>query len=809
MSRSPEESFQFPETFEPMILMSASAAELSAEELSAGTAGNDLIIALTPDELIDGGAGHDIMIALGGSNVLRGGAGHDTLISARGDNVLDGGAGIDKAVYWNGNRADFTVTDHGFGIIEIAGSKNSDFITNIEQVQFQDGVYSIQELLSGATNAPALGVESQDAAEQTVDSLKTPTTGNDVLVANLPGESIDALAGDDIVVGLGNGNTILGSEGNDAILSAGGNNIIDGGAGNDTVVYGGLEAEYTLASAPGGAISVSSSSGQDILINVETVSFQDVTRDVASLNLPPVVEEPVVEEPVIEEPVVEEPVVEEPVVEEPVVEEPVDEEPVDEEPVDEEPVVEEPVVEEPVVEEPVVEEPVDEEPVDEEPVVEEPVDEEPVIEEPVIEEPVVEEPVVEEPVDEEPVVEEPVDEEPVVEEPVDEEPVDEEPGLSFELPVAGDLYATVGTNPEATYELLSPPSVGSINFYADGSFDYHAPVGFSGVITFQYQIIAADGTTVEIATLVITSADVEEPTGPDAPVEETPVEEVPEEEVTEEAPVDEVPEEIDGLHLNPNDAVNLIDVGYNGSVTVTFQSESAGYQNTFGTYLINNTTGMISDVNIVFSNASQPGSGGYLTAGSAENVAGKDGYSVGFFLLADGNSLNNLNAYADASWSFEPATGGGLKLVATQPNGYVTAMNGPVYISSHPEMNADGKDHFRFSINGDKLQISVEDLANLGDKDFNDVIVSVEVNEEVEVIDLDEDDDEVEVIDLDDNEQNDYTDPYTPDDEDEVEVIELDEPDTNTNVYCEVNYYNGTTSWYSSLFGGLFGKWWW
>jgi Ca2+-binding RTX toxin-like protein len=768
MSRSPEESFQFPETFEPMILMSASAAELSAEELSAGTAGNDLIIALTPDELIDGGAGHDIMIALGGSNVLRGGAGHDTLISARGDNVLDGGAGIDKAVYWNGNRADFTVTDHGFGIIEIAGSKNSDFITNIEQVQFQDGVYSIQELLSGATNAPALGVESQDAAEQTVDSLKTPTTGNDVLVANLPGESIDALAGDDIVVGLGNGNTILGSEGNDAILSAGGNNIIDGGAGNDTVVYGGLEAEYTLASAPGGAISVSSSSGQDILINVETVSFQDVTRDVASLNLPPVVEEPVVEEPVVEEPVVEEPVVEEPVVEEPVVEEPV---------------VEEPVVEEPVVEEPVVEEPVDEEPVDEEPVVEEPV--------------------VEEPVDEEP-----VDEEPVDEEPVDEEPVDEEPGLSFELPVAGDLYATVGTNPEATYELLSPPSVGSINFYADGSFDYHAPVGFSGVITFQYQITAADGTTVEIATLVITSADVEEPTGPDAPVEETPVEEVPEEEVTEEAPVDEVPEEIDGLHLNPNDAVNLIDVGYNGSVTVTFQSESAGYQNTFGTYLINNTTGMISDVNIVFSNASQPGSGGYLTAGSAENVAGKDGYSVGFFLLADGNSLNNLNAYADASWSFEPAAGGGLKLVATQPNGYVTAMNGPVYISSHPEMNADGKDHFRFSINGDKLQISVEDLANLGDKDFNDVIVSVEVNEEVEVIDLDEEDNEVEVIDLDDNEQNDYTDPYTPDDEDEVEVIELDEPDTHTEVYCEVNHHNGTWSWFGSLFGGLFGKWW-
>ncbi len=112
-------------------------------------------------------------------------------------------------MYWNGNRADFTVTDHGFGIYEIAGSKNSDFITNIEQVQFQDGVYSIAELLTGNTNAPALGTESQDAAEQTVDSLKLQRLATTCLWPTLPGESIDALAGDDLVVGLGNGNTIL------------------------------------------------------------------------------------------------------------------------------------------------------------------------------------------------------------------------------------------------------------------------------------------------------------------------------------------------------------------------------------------------------------------------------------------------------------------------------------------------------------------------------------------------------------------------------------------------------------------------
>ena len=107
---------QLPESLESMILMSASAADLDPATLPDGTAGNDLMISLTPDELLDGGEGHDILIGLGGSNVLRGGGGHDTLISVRGDNVLDGGAGIDKAVYWNGNRADYTVTDHGFGL---------------------------------------------------------------------------------------------------------------------------------------------------------------------------------------------------------------------------------------------------------------------------------------------------------------------------------------------------------------------------------------------------------------------------------------------------------------------------------------------------------------------------------------------------------------------------------------------------------------------------------------------------------------------------------------------------------------------
>ncbi len=163
-----------PESFEPMILMSASAAELNAADLTESSNANDVMISLTPDELLDGGQGHDILVGLGGNNVLRGGEGHDTLISVRGDNVLDGGAGIDKAIYWNANRADYDVIDHGFGIIEIVGDTHSDFITNIEQVQFQDGTYSIAELLTGVPKAPATGDSStENAADQDIADLKS------------------------------------------------------------------------------------------------------------------------------------------------------------------------------------------------------------------------------------------------------------------------------------------------------------------------------------------------------------------------------------------------------------------------------------------------------------------------------------------------------------------------------------------------------------------------------------------------------------------------------------------------------------
>jgi len=142
------------ESLEPMILMSASAADINAATLDDATEGNDVMVALEAGGFMDGKAGNDVLIGLAGDNYLKGGDGHDMLIAIRGDNVIDGGDGQDTLVYWGGNRADYKVTDKGFGILEIDNGRSTDFVTNVEEIQFRDGSYSVADLFN-AGSAPA------------------------------------------------------------------------------------------------------------------------------------------------------------------------------------------------------------------------------------------------------------------------------------------------------------------------------------------------------------------------------------------------------------------------------------------------------------------------------------------------------------------------------------------------------------------------------------------------------------------------------------------------------------------------------
>ena len=59
------------ESIEPMILMSASGADIN------GTESGDILIGFGPGDTVNGLGGDDTLIGLGGSNVLNGGDGND------------------------------------------------------------------------------------------------------------------------------------------------------------------------------------------------------------------------------------------------------------------------------------------------------------------------------------------------------------------------------------------------------------------------------------------------------------------------------------------------------------------------------------------------------------------------------------------------------------------------------------------------------------------------------------------------------------------------------------------------------------
>ena len=139
------------ESIEPMILMSASGADIN------GTEDGEILIGFGSGDTVNGLGGDDTLIGLGGDNVLNGGDGDDRFITVYGDNVIDGGDGNDVLLIANGSRDDFEVIDRGNGIVEVSSSNVKNFITNVEFVQFGSTLYSVDSLISGGSgNAPVI-----------------------------------------------------------------------------------------------------------------------------------------------------------------------------------------------------------------------------------------------------------------------------------------------------------------------------------------------------------------------------------------------------------------------------------------------------------------------------------------------------------------------------------------------------------------------------------------------------------------------------------------------------------------------------
>lgn len=124
-------------------------------------------------------------------------------------------------------------------------------------------------------------------------------------------------------------------------------------------------------------------------------------------------------------------------------------------------------------------------------------------------------------------------------------------------------------------------------------------------------------------------------------------------------------------------------------ITLTFIDEGAGYKNSFGYFVYDDSDNILYEQTI-FSNASEAGGGGSLLPGDTVSLGTfNEGDNIGFWVQANG--------YND-------------------PNGYK--------YYSLDQYNPDGLRHIAIIDDPDnqRLVVGFEDLYNLGDQDYNDVV---------------------------------------------------------------------------------------
>ena len=203
---------------------------------------------------LNGDAGADILDGGTGADTLNGGADDDTLTGAGGNDTINGGDGTDTAVF-TGNRSAYTITVSG-GVTTVAGADGTDSVTNVERLQFADGLF--------------------DAAGAPIDPAINGTSGADTLNGTARADVINGLGGDDVINGGDGADVLDGGDGNDAIAAGLGNDTVYGGTGNDVisgdggsdVLHGddGDDAFLFAVGEPGGSTQAFGGAGTDTII---------------------------------------------------------------------------------------------------------------------------------------------------------------------------------------------------------------------------------------------------------------------------------------------------------------------------------------------------------------------------------------------------------------------------------------------------------------------------------------------------------------------------------------------------------------
>ena len=186
---------------------------------------------------------------------------------------------------------------------------------------------------------------------------------------------------------------------------------------------------------------------------------------------------------------------------------------------------------------------------------------------------------------------------------------------------------------------------------------------------------------------------------------------------------------------------------------VTFMDEGAGFRNALGVYEID-SQGNISNVQILFPNASKQGSGGDLVAGESKvSFDVGEGAQLGLFVVSNGfgkgyenqQMLSSQNdAFVFLTKDGQPGTVNDKDLVLYHKDsetGELTAVKsqyGTDTFHSYGDKsdnygpNADNFNHVVVRANSvsGELLVGFEDLYNGGDKDYDDTVIKLDIGRE-------------------------------------------------------------------------------
>ncbi len=113
-----------------------------------GGSGNDKLRGQEGDDLINAGTGDDVITTGSGHDTVYAGSGDDKVYIEEGNNRIDGGTGDDMA-FFIGSRADYQFMKSQDGKDLLAtkiDSGESSVLTNIENICFDDGEFTVEEL---------------------------------------------------------------------------------------------------------------------------------------------------------------------------------------------------------------------------------------------------------------------------------------------------------------------------------------------------------------------------------------------------------------------------------------------------------------------------------------------------------------------------------------------------------------------------------------------------------------------------------------------------------------------------------------